>query len=70
MTNTHPQNPPTKRQERYLRTLAAQTGTSFSPSATFAEADAEIDRMTKLKKSDPANRRREVRDVKNDLARQ
>ncbi|MBS1894081.1 MAG: hypothetical protein JST59_22505 [Actinobacteria bacterium] len=64
-----PHDPPTDRQLRYLRWLATQTGTSFSPPQTFGDADAEIDRMKKLEKSDPAERRREVREVKNQLAR-
>ncbi|MBS1884640.1 MAG: hypothetical protein JSS97_16960 [Actinobacteria bacterium] len=69
MTNQHSHRSPTDRQLRYLRWLSEQTGTSFSPPATFDEADAEIDRMKKLDKSDPAERRREVRGVKNQLAR-
>lgn len=64
-----PYDSPTDRQLHYLRWLAMKTGTSFSPPQTFGEADAEIDRMKKLETSDPAERRREVREVKNQLAR-
>lgn len=36
---------PTRRQLRYLRQLAEQTGTSFTPPRTFAEARRAIDRL-------------------------
>ena len=42
---------PTARQQRYLRTLAQNTGTSFTPPATRREASREIDRLRGLKRS-------------------
>ena len=40
---------PSSRQLRYLRTLAEQTGTSFTYPATRAQASSEIARLVKLK---------------------
>ena len=39
---------PTAKQQRYLRTLAQKTGTSFTPPATKAQASREIKRLKKL----------------------
>jgi len=44
-------DPPTPAQQRYLRTLAQRTGTSFTPSATSGEASLEIKRLKGLGKS-------------------
>ena len=39
---------PTGKQQRYLRSLAEQTGTSFTAPRTKAEASQEIERLKKL----------------------
>ena len=41
----------TARQQRYLRSLAQSTGTSFTPPATKHEASREIDRLKALTRS-------------------
>jgi len=41
---------PTPRQLRYLRVLADQTGTTFSPPGSSAGASREIDRLAALKR--------------------
>ena len=43
-----PENPPTATQQRYLRALAQQTGTSFTPPRTSGEASREINRLKGL----------------------
>ncbi len=42
---------PTQKQQRYLRSLAQKTGTSFTPPSTKAEASREIKRLKQLKPS-------------------
>jgi len=42
---------PTARQQRYLRTLAERTGTSFAPPSTVREASREIERLKGLSRS-------------------
>jgi hypothetical protein len=42
---------PTRRQLRYLRQLAEQTGTSFTAPRTFAEARRAIDRLKQRPRS-------------------
>lgn len=49
MTASRGNSSPSARQLRYLRSLAEQTGTSFTYPATKAEASSEIDRLVKLK---------------------
>ena len=51
---------PTPKQQRYLRSLAEQTGTSFTPPTTKAEASREIERLKKLGAS-PRHERAEDR---------
>ena len=51
---------PTGKQQRYLRSLAQKTGTSFTPPATKAEASREIERLKKLSAS-PRHERAEDR---------
>jgi len=46
-----PDDRPTAKQQRYLRTLAEQTGTSFTPPQTKAEASRQINRLKALKAS-------------------
>ena len=41
---------PTPKQLRYLRVLAEQTGTTFTPPTSSAEASREIDRLAALKR--------------------
>ena len=42
---------PTAKQQRYLRSLADKTGTTFTPPRTRAEAADEIDRLKRLRPS-------------------
>ena len=42
---------PTAKQQRYLRSLAEKTGTTFTPPRTRAEAADEIDRLKRLRAS-------------------
>ena len=55
-------DPPTLKQQRYLRSLAEQTGTSFTPPRTKAEASREIERLKQLGAS-PRHERREDREA-------
>ncbi len=58
-----PDDRPTAKQQRYLRALAQQTGTSFTPPATKAEAGWEIDRLKKLGTSPRHERSQDSRTV-------
>ena len=58
---------PTPRQQRYLRQLAEQTGTSFTPPATKAQASREITRLEGLRRSPRADRIRDQPAVQADL---
>lgn len=66
MPNHHPSQAPsgpTAKQQRYLRTLAERTGTSFTPPKTKAEASREIKRLqsrTRDRRSDQAREREQV----------
>jgi hypothetical protein len=60
--------PPTPRQLQYLRSLALQTGTSFTPPRYRDEASDEIDRLLSLTRCSRSDRTRELRDVQRDLA--
>ena len=68
MNDTHPQNRPTSRQLRLLRSLADRTGGSFTYPRTSAEASAEIRRMQGRERTPAADRRRELRAVREDMA--
>lgn len=68
MTNSQPHLKPTPRQLRYLKDLAIRTGGSFTYPQTFAEADAQIKRLRKRRRTSAADRRREARQVSRDLA--
>ncbi|HEX3562439.1 MAG TPA: hypothetical protein VHU24_06340 [Solirubrobacterales bacterium] len=70
MTNPqpHPSNPPTTKQVNYLRDLALARGQTFAYPATFDEADREIKRLLKVKRSSRADRRREIRAISADMA--
>jgi hypothetical protein len=70
MPSHHPHtapDKPTPRQQRYLRALAEQTGTSFTPPATNAQASREITRLEGLQRSPRADRIRDQRAVQVDL---
>ena len=53
-------DPPSPKQQRYLHSLAEQTGTSFTPPTTRAEASREIARLKRLSAS-PRHERAEDR---------
>ena len=59
---------PTAKQQRYLRSLAQNTGTSFAPPATKAEASREIERLKKLSASPHHEREHDRRAVSKGLA--
>lgn len=59
---------PTAPQLRYLRILAEQTATTFSPPRTRAEAGREIQRLKTLPPSSRADATRERRHVQANLA--
>lgn len=61
---------PSQRQLRYLRQLADQTGTSFSPPSTRAQASREIERLRQRPRSAAAERRAERKNVIRDLDEQ
>jgi Protein of unknown function (DUF3072) len=70
MPSHHPHSAarrPTPGQQRYLRQLAEQTGTSFTPPATKAQASREIERLEGLQRSSRADRIRDQRAVQADL---
>jgi hypothetical protein len=69
MTNSQPQDKkPSPRQLRYLKDLAMKTGGSFSYPSSLDEADREIKRLLKRRRTPAAERRREKRDVQRDMA--
>jgi hypothetical protein len=75
MTDHHPQTsrrgrPPTARQQRYLRQLALARGVSFTPPRTRREASRLIDELRRRAPEPIADRRRDIRAVQDDLARQ
>jgi hypothetical protein len=59
-SSTRTRRSPTPRQLRYLRVLAEQTGTTFTPPTSSAEASREIDRLAALKRE--RGRHRELPD--------
>ena len=70
MPNHHPHTAPdrpTPKQQRYLRQLAEQTGTSFTPPATKAQASREIKRLEGRARDPRADRIRDQRAVQADL---
>ena len=72
MTDHHPQPagpPPSARQQRYLRQLAMQRGMSFVPPCTCFEASRLIDQLKRRRPDTVAERRREIRAVRDDMAR-
>jgi hypothetical protein len=74
MTDHHPPTtpagpPPTARQQRYLRQLAIQRGASFVVPKPRADASRAIDALKRRAPEPVADRRREVRAVRDDMAR-
>lgn len=71
MTNPQPHssNPPTTRQISYLRDLALGRGQTFAYPSSFEEADREIKRLLKVKRTNRSDRRREARAISADMAR-
>ena len=74
MTDHHPptkpaEPPPTARQHRYLRQLALQRGVSFTVPKTRAQASRAIDTLKRRRPEPFADRRREIRAVQDDMAR-
>lgn len=70
MPSHHPHTAPAKptpRQQRYLRQLAEQTGSSFTSPATKAQASREIERLKGLQRSPRADRIRDQGSVQADL---
>ena len=70
MPSHHPHtatDKPTPRQKRYLRQLAEQSGTSFTPPATKAQASREIKRLEGRARDPRADRIRDQRAVQTDL---
>jgi hypothetical protein len=49
-SSTQTRRSPTPKQLRYLRVLAEQTGTTFTPPTSSVEASREIDRLAALKR--------------------
>ena len=58
---------PTDRQLRYLRHLAEQTGTTFTPPATLREASEEIERLRQRSRQPDFERQADFRAVSRDL---
>lgn len=70
MTNSQLQiRKPTPRQLKYLDYLREKTGTTFTWPKTFGQAHIEIDRLLAISPTSKADRRRETRQVSEDLAR-
>lgn len=70
MPHHHPQPTPpgpTARQQRYLRLLAEQTGTSFTPPETRAQASREIERLRGQSKDRRVDQNRDRQAVQADL---
>lgn len=59
----HPTNPPTAKQLSYLRDLALSRGQSFAYPSSFEEADREIKRLRRERRTPAVDRRRERREV-------
>ncbi len=58
----------TRKQLNYLRALAQRTGQTFAYPQTMEDASNEIDRLKGVRKTPTADRRREHRDIQDDLA--
>jgi hypothetical protein len=69
MNHTHSDKPATSKQLRLLRSLADLTGGTFAYPRTSAEASAEIARLKSGRVTPAADRRREIRAVREDMSR-
>jgi hypothetical protein len=69
-SNTHPgsSRKPTPRQLNYLRNLAEQTGTTFTPPRTSAQAGRTIEAMKTRKRTPREDIQRERRQISSDMA--
>ncbi len=67
MTNSQP-HPATSKQISYLKSLAERAGQTFAYPQSAAQASAEIERLKGTKRSSRADRRREVSEVRYDMA--
>ena len=61
--------PPTAKQQSYLRRLAMERGITFTPPRTKAEASRLIAELKARPKSERGERRRELKAVRDDIAR-
>ena len=59
---------PTPKQFNYLRALAQRTGQTFTRPTTMEAASEEIDRLKGVKATPRSDRRRELREIQDDLA--
>lgn len=59
---------PTRKQLNYLRALAQRTGQTFAYPQTMQDASNEINRLKGVKPTPRADRRRELREMQDDLA--
>lgn len=64
----HTTNPPTPRQLRYLRDLAFKTGQTFTYPRTAVEASRSIELLKDVSGTPAADRRRESRELRRDMA--
>ena len=70
MPDHHPHPTPTRptaKQHRYLRQLAEQTGTTFTPPKTKAEASREIEQLLTRGRDARGDQLRDCQAVQNDL---
>ena len=63
-------DPPSRKQLNYLRSLAGETGTTFSVPRTRREATQEIERLKARSRSSSCERRQESRAVSQEFADQ
>ncbi len=69
MTNSQPHiRKPTSKQLRYLKNLALSIGESFTYPKTFEDADRQIRRLRRKKRTPAADRRRETQAVRRAMA--
>jgi hypothetical protein len=68
MTNSQLHPKPSPKQLSYLKDLAEKAGESFAFPQTKAQASAEIKRLLGRKRSSPADRKRERREVSRAMA--
>ncbi len=69
MTDPQPHvRKPTPKQLDYLKDLAMKAGQSFPYPQSFAQADVQIRRLKRTKRTSAADRRREARQVRQDFA--